>query len=144
MSNEISLAVVTPARIIFEGTVSSVQIPAVDGYMGFLPQHAPLISPLGTGIIRCMTGNDETLFFSVSGGYFEVHEDRMVVLADVAEEGADVNINRAEDARERASSRLKGSEPGHWDFERARASLARAMNRLKANELSTGKSSWDN
>ncbi len=142
MSNEISLAVVTPGRIMFEGVVSSIQIPAADGYMGFLPQHAPLISPLGTGIIQCTTRNGETLYFCVSGGYFEVHENRMVILADVAEEGNDVDLSRAEEARDRARSRLKDSKS--WDIERARASLTRSLNRIRACELSSGKAAWEN
>lgn len=142
MSNAISLAVVTPERVLFEGVVSDVRVPAADGYMGFLPRHAPLISPLGTGIIQCATRNGEAIYFAVSGGYFEVHEDRMVILADVAEAGKSIDISRAEKARERAQKRL--AEPGKWDIERARAALTRSTVRLRAHELSMGTTSRDN
>lgn len=138
MSKEISLAVVTPSRVLFEGIVSDVKIPALDGYMGFLPEHAPLVSPLGVGVIHCTAADNKRLYFSVSGGYFEIHENRMVVLADVAEEGLDIDLERAEKARKRALNRLNDSEAGKWDTERASVALARALTRIETVSLISG------
>jgi len=135
MSEKITLAVVTPERIVFEGTVSDAQLPAQDGYMGFLPKHAPLISPLGTGVLTCQAEDGSTLYFSVSGGYFEIHQDRMVVLADIAEVGLDIDLQRAKEARNRAQERLAEEKSTNWDVKRAQAALSRALNRIKVVHL---------
>jgi F-type H+-transporting ATPase subunit epsilon len=121
--------VVTVEREIFSEDVSEVLAPGVWGQLGILPKHAPLITSLSVGelIIRREGLEDES--FAIHGGFMEVRENRVTVLADTAERAEDIDIARAEVARERAESMLKESA-SEEDFERARAALRRASLRL--------------
>ncbi len=134
MQDLIKLVIVTPQMTLFQDAVAFIQVPAYDGYMGFLPGHAPFVSTLGTGILKCGSRDDPQICFSISGGYFEIHDDEMIVLADVAERPEAIDIERAERARERAIRRLTGEDAGNWDLERARAALARALNRIRMSQ----------
>ncbi len=134
MQDLIKLVIVTPQVTLFQDAVAFIQVPAYDGYMGFLPGHAPFVSTLGTGILRCGSRDNPRTCFSISGGYFEIHDDEMIVLADVAERPDTIDVERAERARERAIRRLTGEDKGEWDLERARAALARALNRLQTHQ----------
>ncbi len=130
-NESIHIAVVTPEKILFEGTAISVQVPARDGYMGFLPRHAPLVSPLGIGILTCIQSQTSITCFAIAYGYFEIHENKLVLLADIAEKDKDIDIERAQKARDRAIERLLESEPGKWNVERAQIALAKALNRIR-------------
>ena len=136
MPDTIQLTVVTPENTLFDDTVSEVILPAYDGYMGFLPRHAPMVSILGIGILTIRISEREDNVFCISGGgYFEISDDNMIILADTAEDVSKLDLDRVERARRRAMDRLTGKEPGQWDIDRARAALTRANNRLKAMNL---------
>ena len=137
----ITIALVTPQKTLYEGKATWIQVPAMDGYMGFLAQHAPLVSILGTGILTFTEEGGTNRFFALSGGYFEIHEDAMIILADNAEPGMTIDVERAEKSRERAIERITGQSDGNYDLDRAKASLMRALTRIKASQLShhTGK-----
>ncbi|MBN1355707.1 ATP synthase F1 subunit epsilon [bacterium] len=128
----IEFTLVTPGKKLFAGNVSWVQVPARDGYMGFLPGHAPLVSLAGTGMITCRMEGGKEKIFTMSGGYFEIHLNRMTVMADVAEHVESIDLERAEKARQRALDRIRGTLPGDWDIDRAHAALLRALNRIGA------------
>jgi len=121
--------VVTVEREIFSEDVNEVLAPGVWGQLGILPQHAPLITSLSVGelIIRREGLEDENI--AIHGGFMEVRENKVTVLADTAERAEDIDIARAEEAREKAESMLKESV-SEEDFERARAALRRASLRL--------------
>jgi F-type H+-transporting ATPase subunit epsilon len=123
---------VTPEHILFEGDVTWVQIPAHDGYVGILPHHAPMVSLTGTGIITCQRDNESDLFFTVSGGYFELHLNKITMIADVAEKIDGIDLERAEEARDRALERINSSMKDGIDIDRAKAALMRAINRINA------------
>jgi F-type H+-transporting ATPase subunit epsilon len=122
---KIHLTILTPEKTLFDREVDSVVITAHDGEMGFLPQHAPLITYLGIGELRARTGS-ETLHFATHNGFARMEENRLLVLADAAEAPEEIDVQRAEDALSRArAERLRG---GGYEYLRA---LQRAKTRLK-------------
>ena len=102
---------------------------AEDGELGILPGHIPLVAPLDIGAVRLKRGNDTELL-AVSGGFLEVLPDKVTILAQSAETPDQIDVERAERARERAEQRLQ-SKRDDIDFKRAELSLKRAMNRLR-------------
>jgi F-type H+-transporting ATPase subunit epsilon len=111
--------------------VDEVVIPGSQGYFGVLPGHAPLLATLGIGELTYRVGREE-YHVAVSGGFAEVLNDKVIVLADAAETPADIDRARAEQARDRAESRLSGrATQEDIDYTRAAAALARALIRLQ-------------
>lgn len=85
MSKLITISIVTPEDVIFKGEAVSVIIPAADGYMEFLQHHSPLVTPLGTGVLTLTKVNGQRRYFYLSGGYAEIHDNKLTVLADEAQ-----------------------------------------------------------
>jgi F-type H+-transporting ATPase subunit epsilon len=129
MSN-IKLEIVTAERIVYSEDVEAVIAPGIEGQLGILPHHAPLMTILQSGELRVKRGADEDIM-AISGGFLEVRPDRVIVLADSAERAEEIDEARAEAAKQRAEQRLKerGVTPG-LDMARAEAALRRAMARL--------------
>jgi len=126
----IRLDIVTAERSVYSADVDMVIAPGVEGQLGILPHHAPLMTMLQPGELRIKKGGEET-FLVVSGGFLEVRPDRVVVLADAAERAEDIDVIRAEAARQRAKEALaRKKEPG-FDEAQAEAALMRALARLK-------------
>jgi F-type H+-transporting ATPase subunit epsilon len=129
----LQLDVVTPARLVVSERVTEVVAPGAEGYFGVLPDHAPFITTLKAGTLTYWKGK-EAHHLAVARGYAEVRGDRVSILADAAEVAEEIDVARAERARERAERRLEewasGSEA--IDFTRARAALQRALARLEA------------
>lgn len=124
------LEIVTPERRVYSGEVRFVVLPGVEGELGILPAHAPLMTALDIGIIR-VQHEGKTMKFAVSGGFAEVRDSRVVVLARTCEAAEEIDVARAEAAKARAESRLANPTPD-IDVARAEAALKRALNRLKA------------
>jgi F-type H+-transporting ATPase subunit epsilon len=129
MADRLTLEVATPARSVISEQVDEVVVPGVEGYFGVLPGHAPLLSTLGIGELTYRIGREER-HVAVSGGFCEVRNDKVIVLADTAELPQEIDRTRAERARERAEQRLSGRSQEEVDYARAAAALARALNRL--------------
>ena len=130
LPEKIHLEIVTPEKHLFSGDVDSIIVPAKTGYMGILPGHAPLLAELGIGEIEYkMNGQTEYMF--CSWGFIEVLSDRVILLAQTAELGSDIDIKRAEEAKTRAEN-LLNSKSVDIDFERAQLALMRAISRLDA------------
>ncbi len=126
---EFQLSVVTPAREVAREKVKGVTVPGKGGYLGVLPGHAPLLSELQAGELSYQ-GEKSTEYMALSRGFVEVLPERVIVLAEAAERAAEIDVARAQRAKERAQARLqKFTDPG-IDQERARAALARAEARL--------------
>lgn len=125
------LEVITPERVLLKAEVNSVIAPGILGYLGVLPKHAPLITPLQAGVVtyRCSDSQEEQL--AVSGGFLEAGPEHVVILADTAEKAVEIDVERARQARERAEKRLWERPPG-LDVARAEAALRRALARLRA------------
>lgn len=124
------LDIITPERNLLSETVDSVNVPGADGELGILPGHTPMISQLQTGVLSYSQGGT-TRRLHVSGGFVEVRDDRVAVLADVAERPEEIDASRARLAREHAEKTLSSFSGTAEDFERARAELGRAVVRLQ-------------
>jgi len=125
----------TPSRMLVSADVDEVVAPGVEGYFGVLPGHAALLTTLGSGEVSYRTGKAER-YLLVAGGFAEVQPDRVIILAEVAEAPQEIDLARAERARQRAELRLSGRHPsghedeGEIDYNRALAALARALARI--------------
>lgn len=136
MAQQLQLEVVTPERRVVAESVDSVTVPGLGGQLGILPGHTPLISQLQTGVLS-YPKEGKTLHLHVSGGFVEVRDDRVSVLAEVAEWPEEIDAARARLAREHVERQLSAWTGTEEDFEKARAKLERSMVRL---QLATGKS----
>jgi F-type H+-transporting ATPase subunit epsilon len=97
---------VSQDRMIFTGDVAQIQAPGIEGQLGILPRHAPLMTILTPGEIVIKRAGQDDLFFAVSGGWMEVHPDKVTILARSAEHSDEIDLQRAEAARERAQALL--------------------------------------
>lgn len=130
MADRLTLEIATPTRLVVTETVDEIVIPGSEGYFGVLPGHAPFLTTLGIGELMYRVGHDER-YLAVSGGFAEVRNDKVIVLADTAERPDEIDRPRAERARERAERRLAGrSEGEEVDYNRALLALARAVARI--------------
>jgi F-type H+-transporting ATPase subunit epsilon len=128
----IMIDVVTAERLVYSEEVDIVIAPGVEGQLGVLPYHAPLMTTLEAGEMIVRKG-DEEFSLAISGGFLEVRPDRIIVLADTAERDDEIDLARAEEARRRAEERLSETGVG-VDMARAEAALRRSMTRLKVAE----------
>lgn len=125
----ITVSVVTPDGPVHESDVEMVSTRAETGEIGILPGHIPLVAPLQIGSVR-LTKDGNTTYVAISGGFLEVHDDQVTILAQSAEEAEEIDIDRAVRAKERAEQRLKEKKQEHVDFRRAELALQRALNRI--------------
>jgi F-type H+-transporting ATPase subunit epsilon len=126
--------IVSQDRLVFEGDADIVTVPGTLGEMGILPGHAPLLSTLDLGVIRVRSGEEEEVF-TVTGGFIEVQPDIVTIMADAAENVEEIDIQRAEEAMERAKNLLAEDKP--IDLEttlRIEAAMKRSSLRLKTVE----------
>lgn len=123
------LRVVSVERSLFEGEVDFIVATGIDGELGILPRHAPLMTILKPGALKITQDGQEQLIF-VGGGFLEVLPDRVTVLADVAEHAEEISIEAAEEARRRAQERLAGTLTAAEETEFQNA-LAMAEARLR-------------
>jgi len=123
------LTIVTAEKIFYEDDVSSIIAPGIEGYLGILTDHAPLITSLVPGKLTLKNSQGPEVIMAVSGGFLEVLKNKVVILADAVEFGKDIDLERAKKALERAKQRLKTGEKD-IDIPRALAALKRAQNRL--------------
>jgi F-type H+-transporting ATPase subunit epsilon len=124
--------IVSQDRIVFQDDVDIVVLPGVEGVMGILPHHAPILTVLQYGVITVRKSGEEQLF-TVSGGFAEVQPDQVTVLADAAENVIEINIERAEEAKRRAEEALKQGAPMETDeYLAVQAALRRSNLRITA------------
>ncbi len=120
----------TPIRLVVRAEVDEVVAPGVEGYFGVWPGHAPFLTSLGSGEVTYRTGRGER-HLAAHGGFAEVSGERVIILADAAEHPEEIDVARAQRARERAEQRLAGKAPDEIDYARALAALSRARARLQ-------------
>jgi F-type H+-transporting ATPase subunit epsilon len=140
LPTEIRLDVVTPDHLVAHDAVSSVTLPGKNGYLGILPGHAPLLTELAPGQLEYSSGGAHHSL-AVDWGFAEVLSDRVIVLVQTAERAEEIDVERAEKAKNRAEERLKRFSDPEVDMERARKALARAMARLESAHKGRGQSS---
>jgi len=128
----IKLDIVTAEGVVFSEDVDVIVAPGIDGQLGILPHHAPLMTMLAPGELQIKKDGEE-FSLAVSGGFLEIRPDRVIVLADTAERAEEIDAARAEEAKRRAQEQL--SQPlAVGDAARIEASLRRSMVRLKVAE----------
>jgi len=126
---KIKLDIVTPEEIVFSDEIDMLVAPGIEGELGILPKHAPLMTVLGIGELVIRKDNSEQ-YLAIGGGYLEVLPGRVIVLADAAERAEDIDIARAEAARERAQHSME-ERLSEIDAAQAEAALKRSLVRLK-------------
>jgi F-type H+-transporting ATPase subunit epsilon len=127
------LEIVTPERLAFSEEVDSVQVPGIDGELGILPHHTPLLSALGVGELRIRRGGvDES--FAIVGGFVQVRPDKVVVMAETADLASEIDLEKAEEARREAERALEGGYHEGADLAAARAALQHALLRIRVAE----------
>jgi len=131
MADLLALEVVTPERLLVREEVATVQAPAKNGYLGVLPGHAPLLAELGIGFLYYEGGGGGRHYMAVHGGFLEVLQDRVRVLADSAERAEDIDVQRAKAAMKRAEEQVFKPTPD-VDPAVALGAMARAQARLDA------------
>jgi F-type H+-transporting ATPase subunit epsilon len=131
--SSLKLDIVTAERVVYSADVDMVIAPGVEGQLGILPHHAPLMTILQAGELVVKKGGHEDSL-AISGGFLEVRPDRVIVLADSAERAEEIDVARAEAARKRAEDRLKERQVGGLEATQAVAALERAVTRLNVAE----------
>ena len=130
--SSIKLDIVTAEGVVFAEEVDILVAPGIEGQVGILPHHAPLMTTLQVGELRVRKGGEE-FFIAISGGFLEVRPDRVIVLADATERSEEIDIARAEEAKRRAQEQLSHHPPA-VDAARVEAALRRSLVRLKVAE----------
>jgi F-type H+-transporting ATPase subunit epsilon len=129
----LTVDIVTAERsVVSEEGVDEVVVPGIEGELAVLPMHAPLLTMVKPGVMLIKKGNEETEF-AITGGFLEVRDDRVTILADAAERAEEIDIARAEEAKQRAERLLEQRETD-VDLARVAAELQRALLRLKVAE----------
>jgi F-type H+-transporting ATPase subunit epsilon len=132
MAATFQLEIVTPERLLVSDVAEEMQIPGKSGYLGILPQHAPLITELGVGEISYRKGS-ETRHLAVAWGFAEVLPDKVTILAETAEKAEEIDVERARRAKQQAEAALKKG-PQDTEYLQAEVALERAITRLKVAE----------
>lgn len=136
MVESFKLKMFTLEKVAFEGRIVSLVAPGADGYFGVLAHHAPLVAALKSGKLTTKDESGSETVYAVSGGFLEASSNSVVVLADAIERAGEIDIERAEAARERAARRIDSDLPG-IDTLRAQAAFSRALNRIKIHRSQT-------
>jgi len=126
----IKLDIVTAERVVYSDDVDVVIAPGIEGQLGILPHHSPLMTMLQPGELIARKGSEE-FSLVVTGGFLEVRPDRVIVLADSAERAEEIDIARAEEAKKRAEQQLEGKYALEADSAKAEAALRRSLIRLR-------------
>jgi F-type H+-transporting ATPase subunit epsilon len=132
------LEIITAERQVFSDDVNVVIAPGIEGELGILPHHAPLMTMLKPGELLIRKDSEE-MYLAVSGGFLELRPDKVIILADACERAEEIDITRAEEAKRRAEERIK-THPQGLDVARAQAALLRSLIRIRIAEKRRRKS----
>lgn len=130
----INLEIVTVERLLYSDDVDMVVAPGIEGVLGILPDHTPLLTALAHGELIVRKEGEEELSFAISGGYMDVQPRKVTVLADAAERADEISLERAREARDRAQRLIEAGGLSMDDLIRAEAALRRALIRLKVGQ----------
>ncbi len=128
-ANDFTLKIITPDRIFYEGPVKMVEFNTIEGEIGVLPGHIPMTVIIQPGVLT-ITEAEGQKEAALHEGFAEILQNRITILAEIIEWPAEIDENRAQDARERAEERLRAKEPG-TDVTRAEIALRRALTRIE-------------
>lgn len=111
MERTLLCEIVTPEQVVYRSEARMVVAPTIDGEIGIMPLHAPLVSALKPGEIRVIHSDDKVEWFAISGGYVQVHEDKVIILADQAAASSQIDVERARQALAKARARMDELPP---------------------------------
>ena len=117
MAEKLSLEVVTPFRTVLNEDVDSVTLPGIEGEMGILPEHIPLLTTLDAGIMSYVNGNGKTQAIAVHWGYAQVDGNNVRVLAELAETADEIDLPRAQEAEKKAKELLQTGDTSNSEWE---------------------------
>ena len=123
------LEIMCPDRSFYKGNVAMVEFNTVEGYVGIYPDHIPLATVLATGVMTIHLEDGTTKQAALHEGFAKITQDKVMILAEVAEWPEEIDINRANEAKIRAERRLDGNESG-MDIQRAEIALKKALTRI--------------
>lgn len=129
----LKLEIVTPERLAYQDEVDMVLVPGIEGELGILPHHAPLVSLLGVGELKIRKAGAEESF-AIVGGFLQVRPDKVVVMAETADLASDIDLERAQEARREAERALEAGFHEGADLASARAALQQALLRIRVAE----------
>lgn len=129
-SKTLNLKIITPERVLVDEDVDAVYSTAIDGEIGILPEHIPLITALDIGLTKYKQA-DKSEYIATIGGILKFEDNKAVIMTDAAELGEEIDLPRAKSAKERAEARI-GTGIQDVDADRAQIALARAITRIKA------------
>ncbi len=138
MTNSLHIEIVSPSERVFRGEAQSIRAPGVEGSFQVLPRHAPMIAALGVGPLFVISAGGERITYASSGGFLEVLNNRVTVLAESIEPAEDIDVEHARDAEQRARQQLEspdeegGRKLAEDDLERARNKMRVAMGQVGA------------
>jgi F-type H+-transporting ATPase subunit epsilon len=122
----LQLDIVTPEKLAYSDEVDAVTLPGIEGELGVLPHHAPLVTTLGFGELRIRKGGTEE-FFAIAGGFLQVLPDKVIVLAETADMASEIDLGKAQEARREAEKALESGFHEGADLSTARAALQTAL-----------------
>ncbi len=125
------LSVVAPDQTVFEDTVASVTVPGVEGYMGIMSNHEPIIAALEHGIVECRMDSGDATSIAITGGFLEASDNKVIILADSAIRATDIDLAQAEKELEEARKALRG-EASSVTSAQAEETMRKAMVRIRA------------
>lgn len=128
---KLNLEIITPSKVGYKGEVISVTVPGSKGSFQILYNHAPIISSLEIGEIKIEENESTKVHYATSGGTLELSNNKIIILAESFERADQIDVKRAEEAKQRAEERLKKKRDEQIDDLRAELALKRAVNRLK-------------
>jgi F-type H+-transporting ATPase subunit epsilon len=123
------LEIVTPESKVYSKDVAMVSVKGTAGELGILPKHVPMVTPLEIAPVKVHLAGGGHELIAVHGGFVEIRKDKVVILAEIAELSGDIDLARAQAAKERAEQRLNASKQ-EYDHRRAELALQRAINRI--------------
>jgi F-type H+-transporting ATPase subunit epsilon len=125
MADKLSLEVVTPFRTVLNEDVDSVTLPGIEGELGILPEHVPLLTTLDTGIMSYVNDSGNTQAIAVHWGYAQVDGNNVRVLAELAETADEIDLSRAQEAENKAKELLQSGDPtvSEWEDEESRQKI---------------------
>jgi F-type H+-transporting ATPase subunit epsilon len=129
MMTELNLDIVTPSKSVFKGIIKSITVPGTNGRFQVLKNHAPIVSTFEVGMVKVDLPDSKENYYATAGGTIEVLDNEIIVLADSIELVNEIDVERAEKAKQRAEERL-ASKTSDINIFRAEAALERALNRL--------------
>ena len=130
MADQLLVEIVTPERVIFKGEARRFRAPGVQGSFEILANHAPMLAVASVGVIYVTTADGKKISFATSGGFVEVTENRVIMIAETAEPANEIDLERAQNAEEKIKQQLESAGSSE-DKELLREDLERARNRLR-------------